>query len=32
LAQRQDKVYAPAEVAFQSTLMEMAGKHAGDYL
>ncbi|QQQ62614.1 LysR family transcriptional regulator [Paenarthrobacter ureafaciens] len=32
LAQRQDKVYAPAEVAFQSTLMELANKHAGDYL
>ncbi|MFK0004517.1 LysR substrate-binding domain-containing protein [Paenarthrobacter sp. NPDC090522] len=32
LAQRQDKVYAPAEVAFQSTLLELAREHAGDYL
>ena len=32
LAQRQDKVYAPAEVAFQSTLMEIARDHAEDYL
>jgi LysR family transcriptional regulator, transcription activator of glutamate synthase operon len=32
LAQRQDKVYAPAEVAFQSTLLEIAREHAGDYL
>ncbi|MFI2565173.1 LysR substrate-binding domain-containing protein [Paenarthrobacter sp. NPDC018779] len=32
LAQRQDKVYAPAEVAFQSTLLEIARERAGDYL
>ena len=32
LAQRQDKVYAPAEVAFQSTLMEIARERAEDYL
>ncbi|MFJ4171021.1 LysR substrate-binding domain-containing protein [Paenarthrobacter sp. NPDC089714] len=32
LAQRQDKVYAPAEVAFQSTLLELARERAGDYL
>jgi len=32
LAQRQDKVYAPAEVAFQSTLLEIAREHAEDYL
>jgi hypothetical protein len=32
LAQRQDKVYAPAEVAFHSTLLEIAREHAGDYL
>jgi len=31
-AQRQDKVYAPAEVAFHSTLLEIAGERAGDYL
>lgn len=32
LAQRQDKVYAPAEVAFHSTLLEVARERAGDYL
>jgi DNA-binding transcriptional LysR family regulator len=32
LAQRQDKVYAPAEVAFQTTLLEIARERAGDYL
>jgi LysR family transcriptional regulator, transcription activator of glutamate synthase operon len=32
LAQRQDKVYAPAEVAFHSTLLEIARERAGDYL
>jgi len=32
LAQRQDKIYAPAEVAFHSTLLEIAREHAGDYL
>jgi hypothetical protein len=32
LAQRQDKVYAPAEVAFHSTLLEIAREHAEDYL
>ncbi|MFJ4207807.1 LysR family transcriptional regulator [Paenarthrobacter sp. NPDC089675] len=32
LAQRQDKVYAPAEVAFHSTLLEIARDHATDYL
>lgn len=32
LAQRQDKVYAPAEVAFHSTLLEIAREQAGDYL
>ena len=32
LAQREDKVYAPAEVAFQSTLLEIARERAGDYL
>ncbi|WP_120523082.1 LysR family transcriptional regulator [Arthrobacter celericrescens] len=32
LAQRQDKVYAPAEVAFQSTLLEIARERAEDYL
>jgi hypothetical protein len=32
LAQRQDKVYAPAEVAFHSTLLEIAREHIGDYL
>ena len=32
LAQRQDKVYAPAEVAFHSTLLEMARERARDYL
>ena len=32
LAQRQDKVYAPAEVAFHSTLLEIAREHVGDYL
>ena len=31
LAQRQDKVYAPAEVAFHSTLLEIARERAGDY-
>ncbi|MGP0222540.1 LysR family transcriptional regulator [Paenarthrobacter sp. NCHU4564] len=32
LAQRQDKVYAPAEVAFHSTLLEIARERAADYL
>ena len=32
LAQRQDKVYAPAEVAFHSTLLEIARERSGDYL
>ncbi|WP_336714785.1 LysR family transcriptional regulator [Arthrobacter sp. USHLN218] len=32
LAQRQDKVYAPAEVAFHSTLLEIARDRAADYL
>ncbi len=32
LAQRQDKVYAPAEVAFHTTLLEIAREHVGDYL
>ena len=32
LAQRQDKVYAPAEVAFHSTLLEIARERVGDYL
>jgi LysR family transcriptional activator of glutamate synthase operon len=32
LAQRQDKVYAPAEVAFHSTLLEVARERAGEYL
>lgn len=32
LAQRQDRVYAPAEVAFQSTMLDVARDHAGDYL
>ncbi len=32
LAQRQDKVYAPAEVAFHSTLLEVARERADDYL
>ncbi|MGW9413732.1 LysR family transcriptional regulator [Arthrobacter cupressi] len=32
LAQRQDKVYAPAEVAFQSTLLEIARERAEEYL
>ena len=32
LAQRQDKVYAPAEVAFHSTLLEIARERAGDYI
>jgi DNA-binding transcriptional LysR family regulator len=32
LAQREDKVYAPAEVAFHSTLLEIARERAGDYL
>jgi DNA-binding transcriptional LysR family regulator len=32
LAQRQDKVYAPAEVAFQTTLLEIARERARDYL
>ena len=32
LAQRQDKVYAPAEVAFHSTLLEVARERASDYL
>ncbi|HJV99989.1 MAG TPA: LysR substrate-binding domain-containing protein [Arthrobacter sp.] len=32
LAQRQDKVYAPAEVAFYSTLLEIARERADDYL
>ncbi|MCI9889478.1 LysR family transcriptional regulator [Micrococcales bacterium 31B] len=32
LAQRQDKVYAPAEVAFQSTLLDVARESAGAYL
>lgn len=32
LAQRQDKVYAPAEVAFHSTLLEIARERAGEYL
>ena len=32
LAQREDKVYAPAEVAFQSTLLEIARERARDYL
>ena len=32
LAQRQDKVYAPAEVAFHTTLLEIARDHVGDYL
>lgn len=32
LAQRQDKVYAPAEVAFHSTLLEVARERAEDYL
>ena len=31
LAQRQDKVYAPAEVAFHSTLLEVARERAADY-
>ena len=31
LAQREDKVYAPAEVAFHSTLLEIARERAGDY-
>ncbi|CAM3227536.1 HTH-type transcriptional regulator GltC [Arthrobacter ulcerisalmonis] len=32
LAQRQDKVYAPAEVAFHTTLLEIAREHVADYL
>ncbi|MEV7606037.1 LysR substrate-binding domain-containing protein [Paenarthrobacter sp. NPDC089322] len=32
LAQRQDKVYAPAEVAFHSTLLEIAKERAQDYV
>jgi DNA-binding transcriptional LysR family regulator len=32
LAQRQDKVYAPAEVAFHTTLLEIARERAADYL
>ena len=32
LAQRQDKVYAPAEVAFHSTLLEIARERTGDFL
>ncbi|GAA3278854.1 LysR family transcriptional regulator [Paenarthrobacter aurescens] len=32
LAQRQDKVYAPAEVAFHSTLLEIARERGSDYL
>jgi DNA-binding transcriptional LysR family regulator len=32
LAQRQDVVYAPAEAAFHSTLLEIARGRAGDYL
>jgi LysR family transcriptional activator of glutamate synthase operon len=32
LVQRQDKIYAPAEVAFQSTLLEIAHDHHEDYL
>lgn len=32
LAQREDKVYAPAEVAFHPTLLEIARKRGGDYL
>lgn len=32
LAQRQDKIYAPAEVAFHSTFLEIARELAGDYL
>ena len=32
LAQREDKVYAPAEVAFQSTLLEIARERARDCL
>jgi LysR family transcriptional activator of glutamate synthase operon len=32
LAQHQDKVYAPAEVAFDSTLLEIARERAGEYL
>jgi LysR family transcriptional activator of glutamate synthase operon len=32
LAQRQDKVYAPAEVAFHSTLLEIARERGAEYL
>ncbi|WP_262107604.1 LysR family transcriptional regulator [Arthrobacter sp. Marseille-P9274] len=32
LAQRQDKIYAPAEVAFHSTLLEIARERASEYL
>jgi hypothetical protein len=32
LAQRQDKVYAPAEVAFHSRLLEIARERTGDFL
>ncbi|CAH0165853.1 hypothetical protein SRABI26_01068 [Arthrobacter sp. Bi26] len=32
LAQRQDKVYAPAEVAFHSMLLEIARERTGDFL